>query len=88
MLMYFEVENKPQLFTVYQYKQLLHMVEQHFAQEVFMVGKELGTCKVYYNPESGEGVIRYTTDVYLLETDIEPLEYYSAEDHIKVKFSI
>jgi hypothetical protein len=62
MLLYFHVNEKPELFTVFDYKQLLTIVKKHFIDECELQLCEPYDVEVFFNPEENCGIIRYRLD--------------------------
>jgi hypothetical protein len=75
----------PELFTVYDYKQLLKHVEQHFKQECELQFINPYKIETFYNPEMNEGLIRYSQDEFY-ELDIRKTEMIYGNDFVTINF--
>ena len=83
MIITFSVSEVKELFTTYDYKQLIKAVENHFNENAEYQGVHV-TPTAYYNPERNEGILLVpNVNEYIYVTDLE-VAYGS--DFITVKF--
>jgi hypothetical protein len=83
MIITFSVSEVKELFTTYDYKQLIKAVENHFNENAEYQGVHV-TTTAYYNPERNEGILLVpNVNEYIYVTDLE-VAYGS--DFITVKF--
>jgi hypothetical protein len=79
MFIYFSVTEVDELFTTYDYKQLLTAVENHLTDSVKHSGK------AFYNPGKNEGVLHIgSTDEYIY---LQDLQYAYGNEFVTVKFT-
>jgi hypothetical protein len=80
----FSVDEVPELFTVYDYKQLIKAVEAHFNESAKYQDVVVNGVVAYYNPELNQGIIHQRDDYeYIL---LEPLQLAYGTDFITIKF--
>ncbi len=85
MIVTFSVSEVTELFTTYDYKQLLKAVNDHFQTESKYQGNDM-TSTAYYNPEQNKGIIicEYTSSyIYLPD-----LQHAYGSDFVTVKFKL
>jgi len=85
MYIFFSVTEVEELFTTYDYKQLIKAVEAHVndcakSQNVRVLG-----VMAYYNPESNKGVV-HIDDSYR-SVYVPPLQHAYGSEDVTVKFS-
>ena len=85
MLLYFRMFEIPELFTVYDYKQLLKHIEEHFKQECEVQFIKPYNIETFYNPEMNEGLIRYFKDE-MHHVDIRKTEMNYGNDFVSIQF--
>jgi hypothetical protein len=81
----FNVSECKELFTVYDYKNLLKAVEEHIRKEYAWANIEIGDLRVYYNPEHNQGVVCYSNTFE--ECQISHMEFPYGNDFITVEFN-
>jgi len=81
----FRVTDCKELFTVYDYKRLLGTVEEHINMEYESKGLEIGTLRVYYNPEQNEGIAWFMNTKE--ECMVSDMEFPYGNDFIIVQFN-
>lgn len=81
--MYFSVSEITELFTTYDYKQLINAVEDHFNQSAKHQGFGVN-CQAYYNPEANQGIVVYP-DMYDY-VYLPDLQLAYGVDFITIKF--
>jgi hypothetical protein len=85
MIVTFTVTEVEELFTTYDYKQLLKAVNDHFQVESKYQGNDVKST-AYYNPETNTGVIICDhTDSYIYLPD---LQHAYGSDFVTVKFKV
>lgn len=84
MYIFFSVVEVPELFTVYDYKQLIKAVEAHFNESAKYQDVVTNGVVAYYNPELNQGML-YHRDTYDY-VFLQPLELAYGTDFITVKF--
>ena len=83
MVIHFSVTEVAELFTTYDYKQLITAVEDHFNESAKIQGITT-TGTAYYNPGRNDGVVEFhDTSDYIYLQDLQ-LAY--GVDFITVKF--
>jgi len=83
MIVTFSVSEVKELFTTYDYKQLIKAVEKHFNENAEYQGVHV-TTTAYYNPEQNEGILLApNVNEYVYVSDLQ-IAYGS--DFITVKF--
>ena len=78
MIIFFSVETtgtSDDLFTVFDYKRLIDIVEQHFVSD---------QGKAYYNPSSNKGCVLFETGHNYY--DVQDLEFPNGSEILTVKF--
>jgi hypothetical protein len=80
----FSVDEVPELFTVYDYKQLIKAVEAHFNESAKYQDVVVNGVVAYYNPELNQGIIHQRDDYEYIF--LEPLQLAYGTDFITIKF--
>lgn len=80
----FSVDEVPELFTVYDYKQLIKAVEAHFNESAKYQDVVVNGVVAYYNPELNQGIIYQRDDYEYIF--LEPLQLAYGTDFITIKF--
>uniref|UniRef100_A0A6C0F571 Uncharacterized protein n=1 Tax=viral metagenome TaxID=1070528 RepID=A0A6C0F571_9ZZZZ len=84
MYMYFSVTEVEELFTTFDYKNLLTAVNTHFKEEARAQGIEV-TSTAYYNPGENKGVIVYAyCNEYVY---VNNLQHAYGNDFVTIKFN-
>ena len=59
MFIHFHIKEGIELFTTYEYKQLLEKLEKHFVDENKKQGIQVAFAKAYFNPCKNDGSLEY-----------------------------
>ena len=82
MLLHFNFERKPELFSMYDLKQFTKEIDEHFKANAY----HLLDHTTYLNHEEYKGIIEYCAYTPIHESEIPPFKYYIGEEYILIEF--
>jgi|UniRef100_A0A6C0B334 hypothetical protein len=84
MYIFFSVTEVEELFTTYDYKQLIKAVEAHVNECAKSQNVRASGVMAYYNPQSNQGVVHI--DETYRSVYVPPIQHAYGTDFITIKF--
>jgi len=84
-MIYFSILETPELFTTYDYKQLIDHVKQHAIAESEIQLRPLNYVEAYYSPAENKGVVLVFPQ-YLYPYQFQKTEFSYGTDHLTITF--
>ena len=81
----FSVTEVQELFTTFDYKQLIKAVEAHFNESAKFQGVHVSGVIAFYNPERNEGIIHFDNTYDYIYLD--KLQHAYGNDFVTIKFN-